>query len=220
MEKIKLLEEKIQYIFKDKELLTTAFTHTSYTNETDKPSYERLEFLGDSILGCITAQNLYKMFPESSEGELSKNRAELVCEQSLASLTRKLGLTEFLLLGVGEEKNNGRMKDSILADSFEALLAAIYLDSDFETAMNWLNTIMPPEKYDNYAYRDWKALLQDKFGEDAIDFKIIDHGPEEPERFNAQVYIHGKADCVGSGTTKKSAIQQASKKALNKKRRG
>lgn len=220
MENEPKIEEIIHYEFKDKTLLNTALTHTSYTNETGMPSYERLEFLGDSILGCITAQNLFKMHPDYYEGDLSKLRAELVCEQSLASISRNLGLPQFLYLGVGEEKNNGRNKDSILSDSFEALLAAVYLDSDFDTAKNWLNQIMPPDHYEEMACRDWRTLLQEKFENERIEYRIVDLGPEVSERFTAQVFINGKRKSNGTGTTKRTAIQNASMLALKRKKRG
>lgn len=214
MKKISEVEKNIGYSFKNKELLVTALTHTSYSNESGADSYERLEFLGDSILGFITAKNLFSSCPDSNEGDLTKTRAALVCEQSIAAVFNKLNLSQYLLLGVGEKKNNGRHKESILADCFEALLAAIYLDSDLETAAAWLNNVMPPEQYDQFAHRDWKSLLHEKYCNHTIDYKITDSGPEYAERFTVEIFIDGKQKSLGTGTTKKSAVQSASKKAL------
>ncbi|MBQ7039463.1 MAG: ribonuclease III, partial [Clostridia bacterium] len=175
---------------------------------------ERLEFLGDSILGFIIAKNLFSLNPESNEGDLTKIRAALICEQSLSKSFIKLKLQPFLQLGIGEEKNNGREIESILADCFESLLAAIYLDSDLDTAKAWLNKVMPPDKYDELAQYDWKSLLYERHFRDNIEYKISDLGHKIAERFKVEIFINGNLKSVGTGTTKKSAIQSASKKAI------
>ena len=216
MLKFNEIEQKIGYSFKNKALLQTALTHTSCSNETGAESYERLEFLGDSILGFITAKNLFELHPDFSEGELTKLRASLVCETSLAKLFSNLNLSEYLLLGVGELKNNGREKETILADSFEAILAAVYMDSDYETAREWLNKIMPPEKYCEFEQRDWKSILYERYSNSEIEYQVHDYGNDRAERFSAKVIVDGKNKGAGTGTTKKSAIQNASKNALNK----
>lgn len=208
------IEKNIHYTFKDKSLLKTALTHSSYANETGAVSYERLEFLGDSILGFITAENLFRLFPDFSEGELTKMRAALVCEASLAKIFRRLNLSSCLRLGVGEEKNNGRTKESIAADVFEAILAAVYIDSDIGTAKAWLDQIISPEKYEDFLERDWKSILYEKYPGAVIEYKVTDFGSDCAERFFVCVFIDGKQYGSGKGTNKKSAVQAASKDAL------
>ena len=210
------IEDKINYTFKNKSLLETALTHTSYSNENGVESYERLEFLGDSILGFITAENLFSLHPDYSEGELTKLRASLVCEASLAKIFSSLKLSQYLRLGVGEIKNNGRDKETILCDSFESILAAVYIDSDYETAKKWLNSIMPPKKYDEFEQRDWKSILYENYPNAVIEYQVQDFGNERSERFAVKILIDGKVKAEGKGTTKKSAIQNASKNALYK----
>jgi len=208
------IEKNIHYTFKNKSLLETALTHTSYSNETGAVSYERLEFLGDSILGFITAGNLFRLFPDFSEGELTKMRAALVCEASLAKIFKNLNLSSYLRLGAGEEKNNGRTKESIIADVFEAILAAIYIDSDFDNAKAWLDRIISPERYEDFLERDWKSILYEKYPGAVIEYTVTDFGSDCAERFFVCVFINGKQSGTGKGTNKKSAVQAASKNAL------
>lgn len=208
------IEKNINYVFKNKSLLETALTHTSYSNETGAQSYQRLEFLGDSVLGFITAQNLFNLYQDWDEGRLTKMRAALVCETALAKLFINLNLPAHIRLGVGEDMNNGRSKESILSDCFESILAAIFLDGGYEKAKIWLDQVMPPERYVDFEQRDWKSLLYEQYPNHEIEYKIHDFGPDRRERFSVQVLLDGKIVGEGLGTTKKSAVQAASKNAL------
>lgn len=216
MQDISKIERTIKYTFNNKELLLTALSHTSYSNENAVESYQRLEFLGDSILGFISAKKLFDTYPDKDEGVLSKMRASIVCEESLSEFARQIGLKAFIRLGVGEEKNNGREKSSILSDVFEAVLGAVYLDSDFNTAKEWLEGIITDDCYLNFTYSDFKTMLQEKYKNKTVEYRTSDNGNNSKIQFSSKVYIDGKAYGSGVGTTKKSAEQAAAKIALNK----
>ena len=214
-------EKSIGYKFKNKELLTRALTHSSYANERGYKDNERLEFLGDSILGMITAENLYSNCPESHEGSLTKLRASLVCEGSLYEISKKINLSSFVLLGHGEEGCGGRKRASVISDAFEALLAAIYLDSDFDTARNWLIGLMKDAYADALTgkrNRDYKTELQEiiqKHHLGVISYKLVrEWGPDHNKRFYVEVRLDSKAIGSAEGKSKKEAEQSAAKNAL------
>lgn len=215
------LQNKIGYRFRNEKLLENALTHSSYANERGKSRIycnERLEFLGDSVLGFVSAEYLYGKYPSKPEGEMTRIRAELVCEQSLAAAAETLGLGSVLLLGKGEEQNGGRTRKSILADAVEALLAAIYIDGGMECArkfvLEFILTDIPS------AITDFKTLLQERVQHDGIAapvYRIIDEsGPDHAKTFIAQAEIDGVPAGEGSGRTKKEAEQSAARAALEK----
>lgn len=218
---VKELQNKICYVFRDEKLLENALTHSSYANERGKTriwSNERLEFLGDSVLGFVSAEYLFEKYPSKPEGEMTRIRAELVCEHSLAATAEALGLGDVLLLGKGEEQNGGRERKSILADAVEALLAAIYLDGGMEQAGRFVRDFILAEKPTELT--DYKTALQELVqgaGEAAPQYKIIDEfGPDHAKTFVARVEIKGAPAGEGSGRTKKEAEQSAARDAMEK----
>ena len=212
LDNIGKIEKAIGYTFNNKKLLELALTHTSYANEHGCESFERLEFLGDSILGFTAAKNVYSLFPKRSEGDLSKIRAGLVCEESLASFSHKMGLPKYIRLGVGEEKTGGRNKDSILSDSFEALIAAIFLDGGINAAMKWVNRVITKDCYLNFIYKDFKSMLQEKYKLSEIEYLVV----QSASGFTATAYADGKKIGSGTGVSKKTAEQKAAQRALNR----
>ena len=209
----------------DLELLDMALTHTSYAHEakqTPKPQHnERIEFLGDSVLSVIVSTYMFKNFPELAEGQLTKLRAHLVCEGSLYTFAKKIGLGELLLLGRGEELSGGRERPSILADAFESVLGAIYLDQGFAVAQRYLLTMMQPEidyVCRNGIYTDYKTRLQEflqRDGDVEISYQLMGStGPEHNKIFTSEVSFEGKVIGVGQGRTKKDSEQHAAQQAL------
>ena len=209
----------------DLELLDMALTHTSYAHEakqTPKPQHnERIEFLGDSVLSVIVSTYMFKNFPELAEGQLTKLRAHLVCEGSLYTFAKKIGLGELLLLGRGEELSGGRERPSILADAFESVLGAIYLDQGFAVAQRYLLTMMQPEidyVCRNGIYTDYKTRLQEflqRDGDVEISYQLMGStGPEHNKIFTYEVSFEGKVIGVGQGRTKKDSEQHAAQQAL------
>ncbi len=220
---MKKLEKIIGYSFKNSEILKTALTHSSYANEYKCQSYERLEFLGDSVLSIIISQYLYSEMKFISEGELSRIRASLVCEESLASLAKDLGYGEFILLGNGEEKAGSRNRNSILCDIFEAILAAIYLDGGMESAKDYIMRVMSEKLHSdlyNKSVKDYKSRLQEKIQRIHHDkSKIVytitkESGPEHQKNFYVDLIINGKKVSSGVGKSKKEAEQKAAQAAL------
>lgn len=209
------------YKFKNNDFLKVALTHSSYANENHCRCNERLEFLGDSVLSIIVSDYLFHNMPKVDEGDLSKIRASLVCEQSLAVFAEKLELGDKLLLGKGEEATGGRKRFSILSDAFEAVLAAIYLDSDLETARGWLlNLMMPSLKLgiEGKTYHDYKTTLQERVQKTGgkVSYRIISEtGPDHNKDFEAEVLINGKGAASASGMSKKDAEQNAARRALS-----
>lgn len=209
------------YKFKNNDFLKVALTHSSYANENHCRCNERLEFLGDSVLSIIVSDYLFHNMPKVDEGDLSKIRASLVCEQSLAVFAEKLELGDKLLLGKGEEATGGRKRFSILSDAFEAVLAAIYLDSNLETARGWLlNLMMPALKLgiEGKTYHDYKTTLQERVQKTGgkVSYRIISEtGPDHNKDFEAEVLINGKGAASASGMSKKDAEQNAAKRALS-----
>ncbi len=215
------LERNIGYEFKNPSLLKIALTHSSYANEAGKGTKynERLEFLGDSVLSVIVSEYLFEAFPNMPEGELTKLRASLVCEKSLAKFSEKLGVGEFLLLGNGEENSGGRTRPSILADAFEALLAALYLDSDMERARTFvLEFVKGALKEAKPSFKDYKTMLQEiiqQNREESVRYHLVgEHGPDHDKRFIVEVHLNSNVIGHGEGRSKKEAEQQAAKEAL------
>ncbi len=217
------LEEKIKYVFKNKALLETALNHTSYANEhKGKESNERLEFLGDAILELISSEYIYKTYPKMPEGEMTKTRAYAVCEDSLAIVANKFGFSDFLHVGKCESKINGRYRNSILADSVEALIGAIYLDSNLDNVKAFIlpNIIPQIEDYIKNGGKDYKTRLQEKLqvhGEVKIEYILIgERGPDHSKVFDVEVLCDGKVLGKGEGKSKKDAEMDAAKNALKK----
>jgi len=217
------LEEKIGYHFQDRALLQTALTHSSYTNErhgNGLPCYERLEFLGDSILGLVTAEFLYRHEPPLPEGSMTRLRAELVCEQALHRVALELGIAPYMLLGRGEEITGGRQRASVLADMVEAIIAALYLDSGMPEARRFvMEKVLKDAKLDDHhRYQDYKTELQELVQRQpnrSIVYQLVgETGPDHCKTFTFRVCIDGETAGEGSGHTKKEAEQMAARQAL------
>ena len=223
--KLEILQNNLNYRFKDISLLITALTHSSYANENKMKiteNNERLEFLGDTILNLIVSQYLYKKYPNYPEGELTKIRAKVVCEYSLAYAARKINLGDFLLLGKGEEATGGRNRDSILADVTEAITGALYIDSDFETVNNLLLNNFEADIVHAVAkgdlFIDYKTELQERLQKrykSKIEYVVEkEEGPDHNKIFHMNVVFNGKIIGKGTGKNKKEAEQMAAKEAL------
>ena len=216
------LEEKLGYKFKNIDLLKNALTHSSYANEVRGgfSSNERLEFLGDSVLSIIVSDYIYRHFRSLPEGELTKLRASLVCEKSLCTFSRELELGKYLMLGKGEDKGGGRERDSILADAFEAVLAAIYLDGGMEEARKFvLRFVIPDIKSAKpIRFKDYKTQLQEiiqKNPEEKLEYVLVgESGPDHNKHFVVEVHLNSNVIGKGGGKSKKEAEQQAAREAL------
>lgn len=217
------LEKRLGYTFKNKSLLLNALTHSSYANEVRNgvSSNERLEFLGDSVLSIIVSKFLYTKFPNIPEGELTKLRASLVCEKSLCAFSRELGLGKFLRLGKGEDKGGGRERDSILADAFEAVLAAMYLDGGIAVARKHVMRFISKElnHTDDEVFKDFKTALQEiiqRNPEESVSYILIgEEGPDHDKVFTVEVHLNSNVIGTGKGKSKKQAEQMAAKQALH-----
>ena len=214
-------ENRIGYTFKNKEYLKTALSHSSYAYETHSKSNERLEFLGDSVLSLIVSEKLFLTHRDDDEGDLSKIRASLVCENGLFELSKKIDLAKEIRLGRGEEMSGGRERPSVISDAFEALLAAIFLDSDFYTAKKWLLGLMEDEFLNinsKKRFGDYKTALQEhtqKGTKGKVTYtKISEDGPDHAKHFVCAVFVDEKEIARGDGRTKKEAEQNAAKRAL------
>ncbi|WP_417100232.1 phosphate acyltransferase PlsX [Hominenteromicrobium sp.] len=216
-------EKKIGYKFKNRNLLITALTHSSYANESrgGDQSYERLEFLGDSILGFVTAEYLCKAFPDIPEGKLTKKRAALVCEKSLCGFTRSFGAGELLRLSHGEQHSGGRERPSILADVFESITAAIYLDSgSLEEAKRFVLHYIEPaaQSAGERPFKDHKTMLQEIIQQnpgERLEYVLTgEHGPDHDKHFTVEVHLNSNVIGKGGGRSKKEAEQQAAREAL------
>lgn len=217
------LEAKIGYSFKNRDLLRTALTHSSYANERHDPacqSYERLEFLGDSILGLMAAEFLYAHEPRLPEGRMTRLRAELVCEASLHKVALRLELGKYMRLGRGEEHTGGRQRPSILADMVEAIIAAMYLDSGMEQCRRFVGEMLlkDAEISDTHRTADYKTELQElvqRKSDQHISYVMTgESGPDHNKTFMFSVSINGVVAGEGSGRSKKEAEQMAAMKAL------
>jgi len=215
------LQNALGYRFRDPKLLEQALTHTSYANENRANRIthnERLEFLGDSILGFVVADYLYRNYPSRLEGELTRMRAELVCERSLAVMARELKLGDELRLGKGEERNGGRSRESILSDACEAILAAAYLDGGFEAAKGIVYRYVLDRVADAGRSRDFKTLLQELVQREkghTLSYHLLEEsGPDHDKTFVVEVLRDGESVGTGTGHSKKLAEQAAAREAV------
>ena len=219
---IKDLETAIGYRFSNISLLQNALAHSSYANERwhdSLKSNERLEFLGDSVLGMLVAEYLYRTFPDRPEGELTRMRADMVCERSLALIAGKIGLGSHILLGKGEEQGGGRNRDSILADAVESVIAACYLDGGMDAARQFVDrfvlTNVPMKGLHNM---DYKTALQEKVQQkrnQVLAYVLVDEtGPDHDKHFEVQLRLNDQVVGLGSGSSKKRAEQDAARVAL------
>lgn len=215
------LENSIGYTFKNKQLLENALTHTSYAYEKHIASNEKLEFLGDSILEFISSKYLYNNFPKLSEGEMTKVRATIVCEESLYKIAKKHNFSDFLFLGKSELACHKEARPAIMADSVEAVIAAIYFDAGLEEAERFIIENLKEEAMlasKNVGQKDYKTVLQEKLqvhGEVHIKYEIIkEEGPDHDKKFTARVSCNNKILATGEGKTKKNAEMEAARKAL------
>ncbi len=216
------LEQSLGYEYRDRSLLNTALSHTSYANETYQDplrSYERLEFLGDSILGFVAAEYLYQSFPSKLEGELTRIRAELVCETNLSAVAQTLQLGDELLLGNGEEQGGGRTRSGILCDVMEALLAAAFLDGGLTAARGIIERLILPKLDEVTKTHDYKTELQELVQQkkaQVLTYELLDErGPDHCKEFYVRVLLNGKPLGEGGGTSKKRAEQAAAQQALS-----
>ena len=216
------LEKNIGYTFKNQELLKKALTHTSYANEHKTESNEKLEFLGDSILEFISSKYMYQNYTKLKEGEMTKVRASVVCEKSLYKIAKMHNFSDFLFLGKSEQLTGGRNRPAILADSVEAVIAAMYLDGGIEVTEKFIiENLREPIDFEtkHVGTKDYKTVLQEKLqihGNVRIEYEIIkESGPDHDKKFEAQVKKNGKILAKGNGKSKKEAEMDAAKKALD-----
>lgn len=216
------LEEKIGYKFKKREYLRRAMTHSSYSGGKNNGSNERLEFLGDSVLQITVSQYLFTNMTTVPEGGLTKLRASIVCENSLYNFANRIELGKYILLGKGEEMTGGRTRRSILADAFEAMIAAVYLDGGMDAAMAMIMRFVPSIealKSGKVKLGDYKTVLQEiiqKNPEEKISYEVIESsGEQHKKHFTAQVLLNGQVIGKGSGLSKKEAEQEAAKEAVS-----
>ena len=213
------LEEILGIHFNNKSLLTEALTHSSYGNEHNTPYNERLEFLGDAVIELLMSQHLY-LKSEISEGQMTKKRAQSVCEEALVKYADKINLKEFILLGHGEELSNGRNRPAIIADCFEALFGAVYLDQGYFVAYELFEKLVIPHLNLLDDIKDYKSTLQEyvQSFKNTISYELIDEeGPAHDKTYTVKVLMDGVTLGVGVGKTKKEAEQNAAKEALEKK---
>ena len=219
---IKDLETAIGYRFHNIQLLQNALTHSSYANErwhNSLMSNERLEFLGDSILGMVVAEYLYRSFSDRPEGELTRMRADMVCEKTLAAVAGRIDLGRHLLLGNGEEQGGGRNRNSILADAVESVIAASFLDGGMDAARKFIQKFIlvevPVKKLNNVDYKtSLQELVQQKKNQVLTYTLVGESGPDHDKHFEVEVCLNGKVVGLGSGSSKKRAEQDAAKAAV------
>lgn len=218
---LSILEKDIGYKFNNILLLKQALTHTSYAYENNCESNEKLEFLGDSILEFVSSEYLYRNYKNLKEGEMTKVRASVVCEESLSKLAKSHNFSDFLYLGKSEISNNGSLRKAVLEDAFEAVIAAIYLDGGLEPAKKFIvenlkQSIEISSK--NVGIKDYKTVLQEKLqvnGNVNIKYTITNEsGPDHNKKFTAKVECNGKYLAQGEGNSKKHAQMEAARKAL------
>ena len=221
---IKDLETAIGYQFRNIQLLQNALTHSSYANErwhNSLLSNERLEFLGDSVLGMLVAEYLYHTFPDRPEGELTRMRADMVCEHTLATVANKIGLGNHLMLGHGEERLGGRRRESILADATESVIAACFLDGGLDAAAQFVKKYIlvevPVTRLHNVDYKTaLQELVQQKKNQ-VLSYTLVGQsGPDHDKQFDVEVSLNGNVVGKGSGRSKKRAEQMAAKAAVEK----
>lgn len=215
------LEQRIGYIFEDKSLLEEALTHSSYANEHGLGRLgcnERLEFLGDAVLSAVVADHLYRTLPDVEEGELTKQRAAMVCESALAMFARDIDLGKDMRFGKGELKTHGNERDSILSDCFEAVIAAIYLDGGVEAARKFIARHVLQEAYGAELSRDYKTELQEVIQQNPEEKLKYVHsgetGPDHDKTFTVEVWLNSNVIATATGHSKKQAEQNAAAEAL------
>ena len=221
-EVVERLEEEVGYKFNNPELLLEAVTHSSYTNEmkiNKRSNYERLEFLGDAVLELISSEYLYEKYPNIPEGGLSKRRASMVCESSLAICARSMHLGDYIFFGKGEDAAGGRERDSILCDVTEAVLGAIYLDAGLKKAKEYVYSHVLFELKEEELFIDSKTILQEMVqhiqGGPKLNYEVTgEKGPEHDKTFEISVFLGDALLATGQGHTKKSAQQEAARKAI------
>ena len=219
---IKDLETAIGYRFRNITLLQNALAHSSYANErwhNSLMSNERLEFLGDSILGMLVADHLYRNFPDRPEGELTRMRADMVCERALAQIAQRIGLGEHLLLGKGEEQSGGRSRDSILADAVESVIAACYLDGGMDAAKQFVQKfVLEQMSIASVNNKDYKTALQERVQQkrnQVLAYALVgESGPDHDKHFEVELTLNGEVIGRGVGSSKKRAEQDAARVAL------
>ena len=219
--KIELLEQRIGYAFRDKELLQQALTHSSYANEqkiNKRQDYERLEFLGDAVLELVSSDYLFQAHPDLPEGKLTKQRSSMVCEPALAFCARDIELEQFIYLGKGEEATGGRKRDSIISDVMEAVIGAIYLDGGLDPARDYINRFILSDLEHKQLFYDSKTILQERvqrLPNASLAYVLTgETGPEHDKLFMVEALLNGKKIGEGSGRSKKLAEQQAAYQAL------
>lgn len=216
------LQNVIGYQFHDPVYLRTALSHSSYANEHRQEHLhdnERLEFLGDAVLELSSSEILFHEYPDQPEGDLTKLRASIVCEPTLALCAREFSLPKYLLLGKGEEHTGGRSRDSIVSDALEAVIGAIYLDGGFESAKAFVRKFIMSDIEHKKLFYDSKTILQEvvqrEFRKDTVSYELLrEEGPDHNKQFTVEVHIGDKPEGVGSGSTKKAAEQEAAYRAL------
>ena len=224
MDPVMAIQERIAHAFRDPSLLERALTHKSYANEHRVPFHnERLEFLGDAVLNLLVSEFLMNKCPDSSEGDLSKLRAAVVSEPSLAAVARHIGLGSYILLGRGEEQSGGRDKDSLLSDGLEALIASIYLDGGQQSASAFISLFFEPlieKTCSSGGIVDHKTKLQELCQErlkQLPEYRVAsESGPDHQKQFEVEILIKGQSYGRGVGRSKKEAEQRAVKEALTK----
>ena len=224
---LKELEGKIGYTFKDKTLFKQALTHSSYANEHRHEGLkdnERLEFLGDAVLEIISSEYLFYNYPDMAEGEMTKLRASIVCEPTLALCTHEISLGSYLFLGKGEERTGGRNRDSIVSDAMESVIGAIYLDGGFASAKEFIHKFILKDIEHKKLFYDSKTILQEMVQggqEKGIVYQLVgEEGPDHNKSFRVEVVIGGEAFGCGIGRTKKAAEQEAAYQAILKLKEG
>jgi ribonuclease-3 len=220
-------QRRVGYEFRDFALLERALTHKSFTNEhreSRSPNNERLEFLGDAVLGFVIGELIYRFFPDLQEGALSKIKAHLVSSTTLAAKARDLGIGRFLRLGAGEARSGGAEKLSLVADAFEALIAAMYMDGGLQAASDFIRRVFGPEiagiDVGDLSFHDYKTALQETaqaLGLPLPEYRVVDEfGPDHEKAFVVELSWDGAAFSYGRGPSKRDAQRKAAKEALKK----
>lgn len=223
MSDIQELQNMIGYQFKNPELLRQALTHSSYANEKHSKKYpdnERLEFLGDAVLELVSSEFLFKNYPQMPEGEMTKFRASIVCEPTLAICTKEMNLGKYLFLGKGEDQTGGRTRKSILSDALEAVIGAIYFDGGLEAAKAFVHRFILVDVEHKKLFHDSKTILQEvvqaSYKEELHYVLVKEEGPDHDKRFMVEAMIGDRVIGHGTGHTKKAAEQEAAYEALLK----
>lgn len=221
MSRLEEFQEKIGYHFAGEGLLRQALTHSSYANERHMRKHadnERLEFLGDAVLEIVSSDFLYRAYPDKTEGDLTKLRASLVCEPTLALCTRELRLGDYLFIGRGEESTGGRERDSVLSDALEAVIGAIYLDGGISAAGDFIRRFILTDIEHKKLFHDCKTSLQEVVqaqGGEMLSYRLVgEEGPDHDKRFTAEALVGGRVLGRGTGRTKKAAEQEAAYQSL------